>query len=247
VKHYKDIYNDMPVVAKILLGIYVLVGLMMSVVGFAIHTVINNADTNIHYDHVYTVKQAYISESDLLYVCVDGKYSEKKREYWIRVPVKDIEKTPGKLDGVHGYSSYWKESYHQQWHIPRENIVVADCSNKPSVEKRPVKIEVIDARMTGSYMTEDILNEHFELSSEKELVYQLNVTDGAAKPIKRRDLAYANKATQFEDKHAFMFETIYYRQRGSVLWYLVLPFAWALDIIAWPIELFMWVEYAGAH
>ena len=246
-KHYKDIYKDLPVAIKILIVIYLLIGLMMSVVGFAAHTVINNADTNLHYDHVYEVKQAYIDEFDVLNVCVDGKYSEKKRQYWIRVPVVVIEKTPEKLDGVYGYSSYWKESYQQQWHIPRKNIVVANCSNKPSVEKRSVKIEVIDARMTGSYMTEDVLNEHFALSHEEELVYQLNVTDGAAKPIEPRDLAYANKQSQFEDKHAFMFETIYYQQQGSMLWYLALPFAWALDIIIWPIELYMWTEYASAH
>jgi hypothetical protein len=101
--------------------------------------------------------------------------------------------------------------------------------------------------MTGSYKTEDRVNAHFELASEDELVYQLNITDGVAKPINNRDLAYANKQSLFEDKHVFMFETNYYEQRGSVLWYLVLPFAWVLDIIAWPIEIYMWAEYASSH
>jgi hypothetical protein len=244
-KHYKEIYSGVPTVAKIIIAIYLSFGLLLSVMGFATHNVINNAGTNLHYDHVYEVKHALIDDADVLYVCVDGEYGEKKREYWIRVPVITIEKEPEKLDGV--YSSYWKESYKQLWHLPRENIVLDDCTKDVSVEKRPVRIEVIDARMNGSYMTENILHEHFALSREEELVYQLNVTDGAGKPIKNRDIAYANKQSHFEDKHAFMFETKYYRQQGSVLWYLALPFAWALDIIIWPIELYMWVEYAGAH
>ncbi len=232
---------------KILLGIYLLLGVLFSVMGIATQTVINNAGTNLHYDDVYQVKQAYIDEHNDLYVCVDGKYSEKKREYWIGVPVVKIEEIPEKLDQAYGYSEYWKESYHQQWHMPRKNIVVKNCSEKPTKEKRTIEIKVIDAAMTSSYETEDIVNEHFSLANESELVYQLNVTNGAGKPIDDKDLAYANKKSLFGDKHVFMFETNYYRQRGSLAWYLVLPFAWVLDVIAWPVELAMWVNYAGAH
>ncbi len=237
----------MKLVAKILLGLYVLVGMLFSVMGFAWQTVLGKADVNTHFDHVYQAKQAYIDKYDDLYICVDGKYDDEKREYWIGVPVIKIETIPEKLDQAHGYTAYWKESYKQRWHLPRENIVVSACASKPTTEKRPVEIAVIDAGMTGSYETENIVNTHFENAGKDELVYQLNVTDGAAKPISKKDLAYANKQSLFEDKHVFTFETNSYRRSGSKLWFLVLPFAWALDVVAWPIELMMWIEYAGAH
>jgi hypothetical protein len=45
---------------KILLGIYLCVGLISSLAGFATHTVLGKADKNVHYDHVYEIKQAYL-------------------------------------------------------------------------------------------------------------------------------------------------------------------------------------------
>jgi hypothetical protein len=112
-------------------------------------------------------------------------------------PVAVIAKTPEKLDLVEGYEYCWREAHKELWHVPRANIRVAACDQRPNEALRTVGIETIEAGMTGSFSTKTILDENFSSHAEPELVYQLNVTDGAGKPIKRRDMAYANRETDY--------------------------------------------------
>lgn len=232
---------------KIALSAYVLVGVIASQVGLATHGVLDLAGESPQYDHVYKINDAYIGTNTHLYICVDGSYSHSKKQYWIMVPVLFIEQTPDKLDGVDGYYYYWRESVKELWHLPRANIRVASCDQRPNVALRTVRIQTIEAGMTGSYRSKNILDDDFLNRADPELVYQLNVTNSAGEPAEERDMAYANRGARYGDKHAMMFRTIHHIESGSVLWYLVLPFAWLLDVIVWPGELALWIAYADAH
>lgn len=219
----------------------------MSPLGFGSQVVIQKAGTNMNRDKIHQVISAFIDTRDRLFVCVKGIYSDDPTEYWLIIPINVIEHKPESIDQVEGYSSYWKESYKQYWHLPRENITHLNCSVKKKNVKRDLPIVSITGGMHGSSKTETAMNRYLESYSGTEAVFQLNVTDGAGEPISRRQIGYGNKLSQFGDKHTVMFSINPYYEQGSRAWYIALPFAWALDVVSWPIQLFMWVEYAGAH
>jgi hypothetical protein len=232
---------------KIVIAIYIAIGIFLSQFGFATSSVLDWAGEYPHYDSVNRLLDAYIGSTGHLYVCVDGSYDNQQQQYWIMVPTEVIATTPERLDLVDDYEYYWRESHKELWHLPRANIRVAPCDQRPNETLRTIKIVSIDAGMSGSFKTKDILDESFSSRADSELVYELNVTNGAGTPIERRDLAYANRESNFGEGHTMLFETIYHIESGSKWWYATLPFAWLLDVIAWPFELILWLQYAYAH
>jgi hypothetical protein len=230
---------------KNLLVVYFVIGALFSPFGYFWHTTVGKAGDNIHFDRVHELKRAHIGVDERLYLCVRGIHNKEDTEYWIYVPVNTLANAPESVDMVHGHDGYWKLGYRQIWNLPRLNIKNSRCSSPPFEIKRDVKIKTIEGAMTTSFETEDILAEDFEQSAEEELAYQINVTDGSGKPIENRDLAYGNKSLNFERQNVVSFFTDSYTKKGTAAWYLLVPFAWILDVITWPYQLLMWMNYKG--
>ena len=245
-KKLLKILKTLPTAAKVLLAIYVVIGVLSSVIGVLSHIVIANAGSNHHKDSVNKVLAAYINNSGQLYLCVGGRVNEKDQEYWIHLPIEDLANKPEAYDSDN-YNRYWVNESIQRWALPRSNIVLQNCNREALNIKRKLEIVELNAGYTGSHKTRDIMLSDFASSGKDELFYQLNVTDGAGKPISRRDLGYANNQLNFGTQHGMTFFTNAYYRQGSPLWYAVLPFAWSVDVLSWPLQWMMWANYASAH
>jgi len=245
-KKLRQRLDSIPKAAKVLLIIYVAIGIFSSVMGILTHIVIANAGSNHHKDSVSKVSAAYINDSGQLYLCVDGRVNETDQQYWIHLPIEELANKPEAYDSD-DYSRYWVDETKQRWALPRSNMVLKNCNREALNIKRKLEIVELNAGYTGSYKTRDIMLKDFANSGKDELFYQLNVTDGAGNPISRRDLGYANKQLNFGTQHGMTFFTNAYYRQGSPLWYVVLPFAWAADVLSWPLQWMMWANYATAH
>ena len=226
----------------VLVFFYVLIGLPISLLGAFRHVALEKVDGERVRDEISDVRQAIIGPSGDLVLCVYGEYDGRNQEYWLTVPASAIA---GNREFLETESNFRYHGYPPTIDLPQAEVQTAPCEIRPESEFQPLPVEDFEYHSPGSYNYARALSQFIEESESPDAVFEIRTTEPFSDTL--RGVGYASRTTTWNNRHVLMIRTQSYRKPGHRGWLVLVPFGWALDVVAWPYVLLLWIGYAGSH
>lgn len=231
--------------------LYVVIGVFYSALGAFTHGTFQRLGEQERHDEVYDVIVAGADANGELLLCVAGIYDGQRSNYWLQIDVLRMAQNAGKLLDESGY----RRTYgNPEWSVPRGSIADDTCTATPDQLVRQIPVRrVHDIDHYVNFYADSMITQIVQKEPGDEFVIlteRMPNTDSLHKK-----LVYVNKQLAFRsgsdygypEGHFVVLEPSLYTTQGSSAWLVVLPFAWAADIVTWPVQLLMWIDYGSAH
>lgn len=224
---------------------YLVVGVLLLPLGFLWRVALEAAGERWVWPSFSEVEAAVLDDQERLRLCLSIEGQRTELVVPTHYEVSSIKDTR-------------KDSYRIEIASPGEvqlfaDLLQADCKahahgSSPSAEVRVVRVNRRDRALSRQRVAAEL--DRSVPIEDRPVVYVVVLPGDPAE----RMVVYLDRRPVIVSKHGAIANTNYlipqmppHREVGSRWWYLVVPIAGIVDVIGWPVELMLWVRYAGAH